>query len=113
MKFDLIRVKNNGVVVPRHLVGLLRIVRGRLVVQEERMPELNRSARVASFFATDPSPLKLVDATLVHASSERLVLTGFEQVMVDGRLTDFSQTWVLNECEGEVPEAMRGPPFPG
>ena len=110
----MIRVKQNGVVVPRHNVGLLRPVRGQLFVQNKPMPSLGRSARVASFFAQGlPDPISLVDATLTRASDQRLVLTGFEQALVGGQLVDFSQTWVLTDCEGPQPTGSRGPAFPG
>ena len=107
----MIRVRENGVVVPRHLVGRLRPVRGCLLVRDMRIPELNRISRIAEFLADGVERLRMIDASLVHATEETIVLTGFEQILVDAKLTDFAQTWVLTECEGTMPEGTRGPPF--
>lgn len=108
----MVRVRENGVVVPRHLVGLLRAVRGRLLVHDVRVPELNRTSRIAEFVTDSADALRLVDANLIHATADMLVLNGFEQLYVNTRLTDYAQTWVLTECEGDTPQGTRGPPFP-
>jgi hypothetical protein len=108
----MLRVRENGVVVPRHNVGMLRPVRGQLLVHDKRFPDINRVSRVAEFLIDGAETLTLLDANLVHATQEMLVLTGFERAYVNTELTDFAQTWVLSECVGETPEGSRGPPFP-
>ncbi len=111
MKFDMVRVRQSGVVVPRHNVGGLRAVRGVLLVADQRIVDLNRHSRVATFVTDDNQRLELMDAALVHATAETLVLTGFERDTTTGREIDFAQTWVMNQCEGDRPEGTRGPPF--
>ena len=115
MLFDVVRVKELGRVVPRHLVGRLRVVRGEFHLADERIPELGRSSRVASLQVQgDDAPrLALFDAMLMRADATRLVLSGFERVWVDAQLVDFSQTWVMELATGETACATRGPPFPG
>lgn len=87
-------------------------MRGRLLVHDRRISELNRTARVAEFVLDSGDPLRLVDVNLLCATAEILVLTGFEQLYVDTRLTDYAQTWVLTECEGDSPQGTFGPPYP-
>lgn len=100
--------------VPRHLVGRLRVVRGAFSLADERVPELGRSSRVAALQPGDGEPrLALFDAMLMHVDSTRLVLTGFERELVNAQWVDFSQTWVMQLPTPDPPCATRGPPFPG
>lgn len=112
VRFDMVRVKRDGVPVARWAVGLQRAVRGELRVTERRIVDLQRTARVAHFKHDDGEPLELVDVALVHATPECWVLSGFERGYVGITLTDFSQTWVLTPCEGPEPQGSAGPPFP-
>lgn len=111
MKFDMVRVRQSGVVVPRHNVGMLRAVRGTLVVGDKRLLDLQRYARVATFVTDDRQMLELIDASLVHATADTLVLTGFERDTSTGHEVDYAQSWALFECAGDLPEGTRGPPF--
>jgi len=112
----MLRARHRGRVVYRHLAGLLRIVRGQLFLKSVSVPALGRSSITATFMCDiagpdDPPPLH--DAHLVHADETRLVLSGYECIADADRETHYGQTWVLMPCEGETPEASRGPPFPG
>lgn len=111
MKFDMMRVRQNGWVVPRHNAGMLRIVRGAFHLADKNMPELRRTSRVASFHVEGGEVLQLYDAGLMHASAEMLVVSGFEREDNGARVVDYAQTWILVECEGDVPEPTRGPAF--
>lgn len=96
--------------------GLLRIVRGVLLLAARDVPALGRSSFTATFtrdVGGNDDPLPLHDAHLVHADATRLVLSGYECVEELGRETHYAQTWVLVACEGDQPAAPRGPPFPG
>lgn len=105
-----------GQIVYRHMPGLLRIVRGHLMLAAKDVVSLGRPSFTATFRCevkgTD-DPLPLHDAHLVHADPSRLVLSGYECVRELGRDTHYAQTWVLVACEGDQPEASRGPRFPG
>jgi hypothetical protein len=110
------RARDRGRVVYRHLAGLLRVVRGSLMLKAVSVAALGRPSITATFMcdtAGPDDPLPLHDAHLVHADETRLVLSGYECVVDLDRETHYGQTWVLMPCEGEVPEATRGPPFPG
>jgi hypothetical protein len=110
------RARNRGVIVYRHMPGLLRVVRGVLLLATCNVPALGRPSFTATFQCDargSDDPLPLHDAHLVHADETRLVLSGYECVKEMGRETHFGQTWVLIACDGEHPQASRGPPFPG
>lgn len=47
------------------------------------------------------------------ADETRLILSGYEGITDLDRETHFGQTWVAMPCEGAMPEAARGRPFPG
>jgi hypothetical protein len=116
LHWDMMRARNKGRIVYRHMSGLLRIVRGRLFLKSINVPALGRASFTASFQCDVcglDDPLPLHDAHLVHADETRLVLSGYECISDLDREVHFGQTWVLMPCEGDVPEASRGPPFPG
>ena len=111
MRFDMMRVRQAGIVVPRHNMGMLRTVRGTLLVGDKHFSDLHRHARVATFVTECRQTLELIDASLVHATAETIVLTGFERDSSSGRDVDFAQTWVLVECVGDKPDGTMGPKF--
>jgi hypothetical protein len=116
LRWDMMRARDRGVIVYRHMPGLLRVVRGVLVLAARDVPALGRASFTATFTCDvrgRDDPLPLHDAHLVHADASRLVLSGYECVAEMGRDTHYAQTWVLVGCEGEEPEATRGPAFPG
>lgn len=74
------RARNKGQIVYRHMAGLLRIVRGRLLLKAVPVAALGRSSITATFICDcsgpdDPPPLH--DAHLVHADETRLILSGY------------------------------------
>lgn len=112
MKFDMMRVRVDGRVVARTGPGQLRAVRGVFTLREEKLAELNRFSRMAHFQCEDGAVIKLFDAALMHASAERLILSGFERGDRNCIPIDFAQTWILQACEGPEPQGSIGPPFP-
>lgn len=115
LRWDMMRARNKGKIV-RHISGLLRVVRGRMMLKAVNVPALGRSS-ITAIFACDSTgpddPPPLHDAHLAHADETRLVLSGYECIADADRETHYGQTWVLTPCEGDEPEASRGPPFPG
>lgn len=113
----MIRARVDGVVVPRHNVGMQRAVRGTLRVADEWVPNLSRHVRTATFnveVPPDQDRLQLHDVQLIHATPDTLVLSGFEHGLTRGlQPCDFAQTWVLREPEGTEPVGSMGPPYPG
>lgn len=112
----MIRVRIEGVVVPRHNVGMQRAVRGKLHVSDELVPNLSRHVRTATFTTALPQKgeqLKLFDVCLIYCSDETMVLSGFEQGLTKGGIMpcDYAQTWVLREPEGDEPQGSMGPPY--
>lgn len=112
----MIRVRQKGVVVPRHNVGMQRAVRGDLRVADEWVPEIGRHCRTAIFKVDDLSMAeapKLFDAALVHVSDEMMVLSGFEHELTHGLMpVDYAQTWVLRHLEDDGPQGSMGAPYP-
>jgi hypothetical protein len=89
------RARNKGRIVYRHMAGLLRIVRGRLMLKTVPVPALGRSSITATFVCDragpdDPPPLH--DAHLVHADETRLILSGYECIADLDRETHYGQT---------------------
>jgi hypothetical protein len=116
LRWDMMRARDHGRIVYRHMSGLLRVVRGRLILKGVNVPALGRSSITATFMcdmAGPDDPPSLHDAHLVLADETRLVLSGYEAIADLDREVHYGQTWVLLPCEGERPEATRGPPFPG
>jgi hypothetical protein len=77
----MMRARDHGKIVYRHMSGLLRVVRGRLMLKSVNVAALGRSSITATFMCDtigpdDPPPLH--DAHLVHADDTRLVLSGCE-----------------------------------
>jgi hypothetical protein len=112
----MMRARDRGRIFYRHLAGLLRVVRGSLMLKAVSVAALGRPSITATFVCDtagrdDPPPLH--DAHLVHADETRLILSGYECIADADRETHYGQTWVLMPCEGDAPEASRGPPFPG
>lgn len=67
---------------------------GRLVVEDEYIPELCRHVRIARLIG-DQIP-RLCDATLVRTLGDDLVLIGFERIDNDlGRAADYAQSWYV------------------
>lgn len=112
--FDMIRVRERGVVVPRFQIGRQRAVRGRLNVGDEYQPELRRHLRRATLQLQGhgQAPEPLWDVQLVHASGEMLVLGGFERIDDAFRVIEYAQTWVLCAPRDGVAEGSYGPPYP-
>lgn len=108
----MMRVRENGWVVPRHNAGMLRIVRGSFYLADKHIPEINRTTRAAAFHVDNGPRLELFDAVLIRATPDMMILNGFERDDNGVRVVDYAQTWVLAECKGETPEPTRGPPFP-
>ena len=111
----MIRVRIDGVVVPRHNVGMQRALRGTLRVADEWVPNLSRHVRTAVFNTVPPTEgdkPKLFDVNLIHADDNTLVLSGFEHGLTKGLMPcDYAQTWVLREPEGDVAVGSMGPPY--
>lgn len=89
-------LRRKGLAVPRWQVGSLPVFRGRLVVDEIRMPDMGRSSRQALLTEGDDldghAPA-LYDTQLLRLTSEVMVLTGFE---IDGSEVNevhYLQTW--------------------
>lgn len=117
LRWDMMRAREKGRIVYRHMAGRLRIVRGRLRVKEQHVsapPPTQRHGHVPVRGAGQRRPPPLHDARLVGADENRLILSGYECLIeAFDRETHHGQTWVLVPCEGDGPVASRGPPFPG
>ena len=111
VKFDMMRVREDGWIVPRHNSGMLRAVRGVLRVEEVRIPNLNRHSRVAKFTTESGEVITMMDVVLLNATQNRIILSGFERNFVRTKDIDFAQTWVLVECQGTEASPTMGPPF--
>lgn len=102
--FWVLRVRREGVPIPRWQQSQASWTEGCLSILEERDDQLRRSLLVGRFMAdagggADLLPA-LFDVRLLQLSCERLVLGGFERDPLTGR--DTAQTWLL----------MRGPGNP-
>jgi hypothetical protein len=90
LRWDMIRARDKGRIVYRHLAGLLRVVRGSLMLKAVSVAALGRPSITATFMCDtagpdDPPPLH--DAHLVHADETRLVLSGYARVNIDQLLS--------------------------
>lgn len=116
MLFDMVRTRENGVLVPRYQVGRQRAVRGSLVVEEVQDSRLARHIRTARFKMEDHGatpPPDLRDVQLIYAASDMLVLNGIEQLDLGMRVVEYAQSWVLSSPQGPEAQGYMGPPFRG
>jgi hypothetical protein len=104
LSVDVLRLRDEGGLLPRFRLAFLRPVRGQLVVREEAVADLNRHALTARLLdgsvapATDLLP-PLVDAVLRHMTANEWVFTGFERIDKFDRRIDYAQTWLVTPGE--------------
>lgn len=97
---DVVCLRNAGKVVPRHNLAFVTPFVGVLTLYEERVPELNRHALVATLRDPDTGAgiaglCPLVDARVVRATGDEWVLTGIERVMANLQEVDCAQSWLV------------------
>jgi hypothetical protein len=99
VQFEVFKVRNAGVLIPRHVMWA-GMVRGHLCVVERHDVELNRVTRVATIEQPDPHAVLLgpmFDAALVTARADWWTMTGWERVDEAGssKARACMQSWVL------------------
>lgn len=105
--YDLLRVRRDGMLLPRWQLGSLAPARGVLTVRDTYLKDLGRHSMVATLVGMDKVP-DLVDVTLLETLGEHLVLTGFERSDDrSGNRVDYAQTWLLRASQDQTP-----PPVP-
>lgn len=97
MQFQVIRVRREGRVQPRHVMWAGQVV-GELRVADQRDEETSRHVRVAR--VQDPAGrdlLQLLDATLVSVHRGWWTMTGWERVDDSdvGGPRAYQQSWIL------------------
>lgn len=98
MEFDVFRCRNEGQLLPRHVMWSTK-VRGELYVTEERDDELHRTVRVAMIKDQTRNLLiePLRDVVVVGAKPDWWTLTGWERpaATATSRQRAFQQSWVM------------------
>lgn len=97
-------LRESGWIIPRHRHAFAASHRGILTLDEERVPALNRHARVARLRDALTGALveavpPLIDATLLHAGADEWVIAGVEHVMHGVREADCAQTWLVQPVQ--------------
>ena len=105
MIYELVRVRDQGWVLPKFRQALLDRVRGHLAIDEQPDPVLNRTVRVATLLDTKTLlPLDipaLIDPTILKAAKSFMVLAGIERIHdpLQNKDFEYAQSWVLWESE--------------
>lgn len=106
MLCSVVLVRRQGVPVPRWQLGSLPAHVGRLVVREERLPDLGRTSRVAELLSQPECKQlhRLHDVVLLGTQGTWLTLAGYEREDRGGSsYADHAQTWhvtpVLNAAD--------------
>ena len=118
VEFDVCPFRRNGMVIPKWQRGRL-FVRGRLVVEEVRDPDLHRMVRVGHIFDADRTDLllPLYDVLLVSCKPDWWTFTGYER-QPSTYSTDqvcYQQSWVLIPAtitDAERAKSRLPPPLP-
>lgn len=103
MKCRIVRMRRDGVVIPKRLLPEQPERRGELSVVETREQNLNRLVRLAKcLYGTPPREAEMVlyDPQLLWVNEDRLVITGFERVTKEGQEVDYAQSWLCKLGEG-------------
>ena len=95
-----VTLREGGRVLPRYQHAFRSVARGILTLNEAQISALNRHALVATLRDTDTGAAvagiePLLDARLIRATSDELVLTGFERVQIGLHECDCAQTWLV------------------
>jgi hypothetical protein len=105
MRVSVVCLRRAGRVVPRWQVHRAERVVGELRVEEQLDPALYRYTRVARVVDPQHRPTDrlppLIDATLLWVRGGRMAITGFERLAGLGDQTDYAQTWLCEEPDGE------------
>ena len=111
MEFEVFKLRNTGVLIPRHVMWS-GMVRGHLCVLEVRDAELGRVSRVGTIEQRDPHAVvlgPLFDATLVSARADWWTMTGWERVDDHhaSKPRACMQSWILIPADVAEAERMR------
>ena len=93
-------LRDSGWVLPRHRLAFGKPFEGIFSLQEQHVPSLNRHSRVATLVQADgiaqvPGIATLYDATLLRATADEWVVTGFERLEQAAKVMDVVQTWLI------------------
>jgi hypothetical protein len=112
MRCNLTKMRTAGVVVPKYELRELAQSKnvGDLAIYDTRENNLNRNVKVAKFtryLGERRTDELLYEPHLLWMSETKFVITGFEQLLVNGKLTDYAQSWL---CEISLPQVDDGGP---
>ena len=102
MKVSVIRTRVRGVLLPKGGWSREPTYDGDLSIATTRDNRLNRLSKTARLLHEDgkTARMELLDVSLEWVNDERLVLTGFESYVEDGKTTDYAQSWLCLIGEG-------------
>lgn len=99
MQFEVVRVRKDGVLVPRWQLSQQPVYSGFLSVSEIHIPSLARTSIVAKLIpeaGAGIAPPDLYDMRLLSSNSSYLTLTGFEiGETMGGQEVHYMQSWFL------------------
>lgn len=93
MKATVLPTRNHGVAYPRWELKQVACHIGELEIMDTRENGLNRIVKVATL-ATDYGIRELLEVHVVWMTGDKFCLSGFERKNLDGKLTDFAQSWI-------------------
>lgn len=96
MKVSVIKMRREGVAIPKRALAREIAYDGELSIAITQDNRLNRMSKTAKLIETAyNSAIELMDADILWMNEERLVLTGFEPRRNQaGEVVDYAQSWL-------------------
>ena len=107
MKCRIIRMRLEGMAIPKYAFRKQVHWTGELVVMDGRDDNVNRTIKTARLTDTSWAEKRieiLYEPHLVWMNEGRFTLQGFERILKEGKIVEYAQSWF---CQAEPNEAPR------
>ncbi len=97
MKCQIIRMRREGVALPKYAIKDAVRWRGELVIMDVRDEGVNRvikTARLAEQSYEEKRVEILYEPHIVWMNEGRFTLQGFERVLKEGKIVEYAQSWL-------------------
>ena len=116
MKTTILEMRSRGVARPRETLRNQTTYKGELEIIDTRENTYNRILKLANLKDGDGRIIKtLYNVSILWLTDDKLGITGFERVPLNGELVDFAQSWVCridSQDPGRDNEHVK-PRYPG
>ncbi len=95
MRVQLIRLRVDGVLVPKYEIRQQVVYTGDLRIFDELENGYNRVLKIGEFKSQLDNISRLLDVEIVWMNEDRMTLKGFEQKPTERGLVDYAQSWLI------------------